>query len=225
MTDQILGADIPHHTQTFANLPQKKKNRIIQTAIKEFAAQGFSRANINQIAQKAQISVGALYKYFPSKEALFLTIIDHGHQLLKKELNKVDLSSTDIFTKLENMFQAALRFAQENPEMNQIYLELASEGLSHLANKTSRQMESITAEYYRQILTKAQKQGQVRNDLEVNIAAFCLDNLLVLLQYSFASQYLKQRMEIFLQAANFAQQELVKGIMDFIRQGLSPEQA
>lgn len=57
---------------TFKRIPLEKQRHILDTAMREFAGHGFHKANINAIAAKAGISIGALYKYFSSKEDLFL---------------------------------------------------------------------------------------------------------------------------------------------------------
>ena len=60
----------------FMRIPEEKRRRIINVAVREFAGHGFTGANVNRIARGAGISVGALYKYFPSKERLFMHIVE-----------------------------------------------------------------------------------------------------------------------------------------------------
>ena len=56
-----------HYTsQRFDRLDESKQQRVLQAAISEFAARGYEAANINKIAEVADISVGSLYKYFAS---------------------------------------------------------------------------------------------------------------------------------------------------------------
>jgi hypothetical protein len=47
--------------------------------------------------------------------------------------------------KFEKLIRLAQKFSKKNPELNQIYLDLASQGLFHLSQKLSRQVEGITA--------------------------------------------------------------------------------
>ncbi len=44
--------------------------------MEEFAAKGFERARLDQIAKAAGISKGTIYLYFPSKEALFFAAVE-----------------------------------------------------------------------------------------------------------------------------------------------------
>ena len=76
------------YKDTFARIPGQKQQRILDAAIAEFAANGFAGANINRIARQAGISIGAMYKYFRSKEDLYLTIIERAHHLLADVLKE-----------------------------------------------------------------------------------------------------------------------------------------
>lgn len=54
----------------------RKLDQVVDAAIEEFQEGGFTRANMDRIAERAQVSKRTLYNYFPSKEALFLEIIE-----------------------------------------------------------------------------------------------------------------------------------------------------
>jgi AcrR family transcriptional regulator len=40
--------------------------------------QGFATADVQEIANKTGVGKGTIYRYFPSKEELFLAAVDHG---------------------------------------------------------------------------------------------------------------------------------------------------
>src|SRR5262249_51652876 len=44
--------------------------------------EGFDKASTNRIAQEAGVSIGSLYQYYPSKEALVAAVIDRHNQEL-----------------------------------------------------------------------------------------------------------------------------------------------
>lgn len=58
-------------TQTFLNLNNEKKNRLINVAKEEFSKVPFHEVSINIIIDKANISRGSFYMYFKDKEDLF----------------------------------------------------------------------------------------------------------------------------------------------------------
>lgn len=51
------------------------RERILGAATREFLEKGFLRASLRSIAAAAQVTTGAIYGYFPSKEALFDAIV------------------------------------------------------------------------------------------------------------------------------------------------------
>ncbi|WP_319407439.1 TetR/AcrR family transcriptional regulator [uncultured Desulfosarcina sp.] len=210
-----------YHKETFSRIPAEKQLRILDTAVAEFAAKGFPGANINVIAKKAGISIGAMYKYFGSKEDLFLTIIERAHGLLEGVLDDIERSPGDIFDKIEKMVRAAQTYARKFPELHQIYLDMTSEGLSHMSRKLSGKMESISAQFYETLIQHAMAQGTIDGRLNPRVTALCIDNLILMLQFSYTSDYFKERMKLFLGSDALTDDEkIVRGVMGFIRGGL-----
>jgi len=210
-----------HYKDAFDKISEDKRRRIIEAAISEFSEKGFVVANINVIAKNAGISIGSMYNYFDSKESLFLTIVDYGYAVLEGVISSIDLEKGNIYDKIELLVRAAQQFSKSHPELIQIYLDSASAGLGHLSEKLSRQVESITAEFYRALIAEAKTDGLVADDVDAHVAAFCLDNLILLMQYSYTSGYFRERMKIFAGADALENDEkIVAGIMRFIRGGL-----
>jgi AcrR family transcriptional regulator len=67
----------------------QKRSRVTVDALLEATArvlrkEGYDRASTNKIAAVAGVSIGSLYQYFPSKEALVAAVIDrHMHEMLQ----------------------------------------------------------------------------------------------------------------------------------------------
>jgi AcrR family transcriptional regulator len=80
-------------------LPRQQRStetvRAVLTAAAEaFARDGFAQANINAIAQRAGVSIGSLYRYYPSKEAVLVALIEQ-HTLETLETLERALASTE----------------------------------------------------------------------------------------------------------------------------------
>jgi len=212
-----------HCKPAFDKIPKEKQDRILGAAAREFAAMGFTAANINVIAQKAGISIGSMYNYFSSKEDLFLTVNDQGYEVIAEVVNTVAAEEGDIFHKIETLIRAVQKYARLHIELNQIYLDITSQGLSHLSRKLSNQLEAITAGLYHRLIREAQDQGIVSSAIDPFVGAFCIDNLIVMLQYAYASDYFAERMKIFAgEDALENDEKMVRGIMLFIRKALAP---
>ncbi|KJJ40274.1 TetR family transcriptional regulator [Bacillus subtilis] len=56
---------------------KEKEKLIIETALKLFAQKGYNATSVQEIAKECKISKGAFYIYFPSKEALLLSMLNY----------------------------------------------------------------------------------------------------------------------------------------------------
>jgi AcrR family transcriptional regulator len=62
---------------------EENQRRIESAALALFTRQGFHGTNMREIAQKAEISTGAIYTYYPTKEALFESLVRNYESKMK----------------------------------------------------------------------------------------------------------------------------------------------
>jgi AcrR family transcriptional regulator len=62
---------------------EENQRRIETAALALFTRQGFHGTNIREIAEKADVSTGAIYTYYPTKEALFVSLVQNYEQRMK----------------------------------------------------------------------------------------------------------------------------------------------
>jgi AcrR family transcriptional regulator len=184
-------------TPTFRRLPAEKQERLLAVAKKAFSETGFAGTSINVIAESAGISIGSLYKYFRSKEDLFLAIIEQGRGVLEEVLGGIVGTDAPVPVRIENLLRAAVEYSRKDPEFVRIYIDCTTQGLAPLAARLSSRIESIAAEAYGRLIREAQARGDVDPSLDPSITAFCLDNLLLMLQYSFGCDYYGERLALF----------------------------
>ncbi len=68
------------------------------------------------------------------------------------------------------------------------------------------------------IIEKAKDSGELSEDIDQNLAAFCFDNIAMMLQFSFATQYHWERMKLFLPEEQYSNpQRLIGGILNLFR--------
>ena len=53
---------------------------LLEATTRILVKEGYDRASTNRIAELAGVSIGSLYQYFPSKEALVAAVIDRHQQ-------------------------------------------------------------------------------------------------------------------------------------------------
>lgn len=93
---------------------------LLDAARRVLAAKGYHGTKIVDIARAANVGVGTFYLYYPTKEALFLELVEQTVARLKVELDSVSDQSTDPVVISRTRTLTFLRFAQENRELFRI---------------------------------------------------------------------------------------------------------
>ena len=75
--------------RTIAKDHDEKRERILGTAARVFAEEGFARASMSQIAKDCGISKANIYHYYSSKDALLYDILDTYLSKLRDQLASV----------------------------------------------------------------------------------------------------------------------------------------
>lgn len=67
---------------------------IHEAAIQVLLSDGLARLTTTRVAERAGVSVGTLYQYFPNKEALLFAILLRHFQEVAEALERIDVSDT-----------------------------------------------------------------------------------------------------------------------------------
>ena len=74
ITDQSVSKE-PVVESTRKRTPEERPRQILDAALATFGQAGLAAARVEEIAERAGISKGTVYLYFPSKEDLFLEVV------------------------------------------------------------------------------------------------------------------------------------------------------
>jgi len=146
---------------------------ILDATARVLCSTGYDRASTNRVALAAGVSVGSLYQYFPSKEALVAALVDrHVEQmtsLVKAKLAEVSTAALEVAvrTMIESMFDAH----RIDPRLHKVLIEQVPRigKLEHVVG-VEREVEALVA-----VFLAARKDEIRRSKLEA--AAFVLCNL------------------------------------------------
>jgi TetR/AcrR family transcriptional regulator len=212
-------SSVPRWTPVFERISDEKRKRVLESAKGAFARYGFAGTNVNRVAKTAGISVGALYKYFRTKEDLFLAIIEESHAFLEDTLNRIFDSEPDFFGKVEALLRVAIRSAQDDPDLIRLYVACTTEELAPLAEQLSGRIESLSAARYTRMVADAVAAGQIRGDVDPAATAWLLDDLFLTVQFSYASSYYRDRLQVFVGKAGDPE-TIITASLAFIRRSL-----
>jgi TetR/AcrR family transcriptional regulator, fatty acid metabolism regulator protein len=68
--------------------PEESRERILDKALDLFSSKGFQETDLGEIAEAARASKGAIFFHFPSKERLFLALVDQFADLLERRVTE-----------------------------------------------------------------------------------------------------------------------------------------
>lgn len=213
------------YKEAFERASDERKEKILEVGINEFASKGYENANINIIAKKAGISIGLMYKYFSTKEDLFITCIQRGMSILDDAVDEILKSDDKLLTKAEKLIRTTCQLSQKDANYVKLYNEITSERNSEKAMEFAKAIEGETSKKYVKCITDALANGDVRQDMDPRLFAFFLDNLLTSLQFSFTCDYYRNRLEIYtgVDVAELSEDQIVKQLLKFIESAFTFE--
>jgi AcrR family transcriptional regulator len=62
------------------------RKRLLEQGYKQFSTYGLKKTNIGELTETAGISKGAFYSFYPSKEVLFMDVIEEAEGRVRQEL-------------------------------------------------------------------------------------------------------------------------------------------
>lgn len=93
---------------------------LLDAARTVLANKGYHATKIVDIARAARVGVGTFYLYYPTKEALFLELVEDAVGQLKSQLDEVRAAVTDPIEQARTRTLTFFRFASDNRELFRI---------------------------------------------------------------------------------------------------------
>jgi AcrR family transcriptional regulator len=95
--------------------PDERREMILDAALDVFSKGGFQDADVDEIAQLAQVGKGTVYRYYPSKRELYLAVVERVFSHLQARLEAVQGESQSLSQVLHAGVTEHVRFFTENP--------------------------------------------------------------------------------------------------------------
>jgi len=97
-------------------LRQRRRRDLLLAAIEVFARRGYQRTEVQEIADAAGVAKGTVYRYFPSKRALFLAAADFSMLELTEAVDRAVSRVNDPVMRLQQAAEAVAAYFQAHPE-------------------------------------------------------------------------------------------------------------
>ncbi|TVQ24041.1 MAG: TetR/AcrR family transcriptional regulator [Spirochaetaceae bacterium] len=98
---------------------QVTRERLLSAAIELFSRNWISQVSVADICRTAGMSNGVYYRYFSSREEIFLEILNRYHYMLVEALDSVTGATTE--QRLADLCRVVFRLSEEQREITQIF--------------------------------------------------------------------------------------------------------
>lgn len=207
--------------ETFQRLEADKKQRVLDTAIDEFADHGFRQASVNRMVQRLGIAKGSIFQYFGTKEGLFQFIFQHAVSLVRQSLRQVkqETAETDFFERIRRSLLAGVRFIDQHPRVYRIYLKMIFQEDFPLRAEFLQQVHLFSGEYLRPQVEKGIAAGELRPDLDIDTTVFFLDAIMDRFLQAYCVSFLDAGVGLY-RASPGEMEQKVDEFIRLLRQGM-----
>lgn len=102
------------------------RERILTAAAHVFAEFGYAAGTTNRIAERARISIGSLYQYFPNKDAILAELlVRHIDRGAWQQADQVDMSAGTLKAMVQAIVRDAIDNHRDDPQLLRIMIEEA----------------------------------------------------------------------------------------------------
>jgi len=184
---------------TFGKLPPEKQERVLDAAIEEFSRWGYDKASINRMVGRLGIAKGSIFQYFGSKKNLYFHIFEYAVALVKRSLKgvKADTEGEGFFIRLAKSMRAGIYFIQRYPRIYQIYLKMLFQEDFPFRADLLKTIRLFSMDYLRPIVEEGINRGELREDLDPEVAAFFLDAVLDRFLQAYCIAYMDSGLGLF----------------------------
>jgi len=98
---------------------------LVDATARILVREGFDKASTNRIAEKAGVSIGSLYQYFPSKEALVAAVIDRHNQDVMRVVRAAlaDVAAQPVEAAVRRLVAVAIQAHRIDPRLHRVLAE------------------------------------------------------------------------------------------------------
>ncbi|MGQ0803369.1 MAG: TetR/AcrR family transcriptional regulator [Actinomycetota bacterium] len=156
---------------------ERTRTRLLEIAVRRFAADGYRRTSVSDIAREAGLTPAAAYAYFAGKEALFKAAVDADAAALIDKA-RAALPDAPIIERFGVLVATLVERLDEHPLARRVLAGQEPEVLGRLLDIPS--LKEIVADNAEQ-LAAAQETGEVRADVDPVLLSEGLESIVLAL--------------------------------------------
>jgi len=149
----------------------ERRDLTVKTVVALAAEQNPSEITTAAIAKRMQVTQGALFRHFPSKDAILQAVMDWVAERLLARLDMATASATSPLAALEAMFVTHIDFIVEHPGVPRMLLGELQRAEETPAKRMARTLLQHYGERLCSLMEQGRQSGELAADLDVDSAA------------------------------------------------------
>jgi AcrR family transcriptional regulator len=143
-------------------LADRRREEILDAAVKLFARYGFTETDTQVLADKLQVGKGTLYRYFSSKEELFLAAVDRVMRQMRQTVDAVIADVEDPLQRIALAIRTFLTFVSQNSDFVELLIQERAQ-FKDRKKPTYFEYREASLERWRSLYRDLIAHGQVRD--------------------------------------------------------------
>jgi TetR/AcrR family transcriptional regulator len=158
--------------------PADTRDRVLQVAQTLFAERGYRGTSLRDIARRIGIKAPSLLHHFPSKQQLYIAVLDRMFQSIENAANAIVWSREDRQEQMRQAITDAIDFMVARPDFVRLmWMEMADEsGVGRQVLKRRLPPLFSTAVNF---IFRGQREGQFRAEVEPNHFMWSLQSITI----------------------------------------------
>ena len=155
-------------------LQDRRKEQIMSAALSVVVAKGYDQSRMDDIVEKSQLSKGAIYWYYKSKEEVYLSLVDYWFLQYSSGVVDTLQQQESASDQLKALFDFFIEQFDKNPATFKLLVEFwRLAGLNPDFNVKLQQIYSDFLEYIIEIIKVGVANGEFKN-VEPRITALSI---------------------------------------------------
>lgn len=159
-----------------------RRQAILVQAKSVFAERGFLNATVEEIAERAELAVGTLYRYFQSKEEIYVSLLFEAMNIFYDRIETIRASAAPPDAQLRAVWDFFYEFYQSQPEYYRGFIFLHNEGLRDVISpEVMNQINRYAGRNFRQVsqIVQAGMDAQIFRPVDTRLAVDVMWSLLM----------------------------------------------
>ena len=143
-------------------LQSRRTQEILDAATAIFAERGYAATDVQLIADRLGVGKGTIYRYFPSKEELFLAAVDLGMSRLSRQMDQIVADVADPLDRIATGLRTYLSYFEAHPEVVELLIQERAQFRDRKQN-TYFQHHYANVGPWREMFRELIREGKIRD--------------------------------------------------------------